>query len=149
MLMLRTITPADITQLVQLEEASQIAPWAELTFQHCFSAGGLGWGIEEQGIFSSFILILIQAGEAHILNVCVHPAYQHQGQGRRLMLHVLEFAKERSAGIAYLEVRVSNRKAISLYEQLGFRQVGERKNYYTSPSGFEDALIFAKDLQAG
>jgi ribosomal-protein-alanine N-acetyltransferase len=42
-----------------------------------------------------------------------------------------------------LEVRVSNRKAIDLYERLGFHSHGLRRGYYTDNR--EDALIMWKD----
>ena len=38
-----------------------------------------------------------------------------------------------------LEVRVSNKAAICLYEKLGFFTVGVRKNFYSKPA--EDAAI--------
>jgi ribosomal protein S18 acetylase RimI-like enzyme len=38
-----------------------------------------------------------------------------------------------------LEVRPSNRSAIALYEEIGFRSYGARKGYY--PDNGEDALI--------
>jgi len=43
----------------------------------------------------------------------------------------------------YLEVRVSNTPAISLYEKLGFRVVGRIPRYY---SDGEDAYIMARPL---
>ena len=42
-----------------------------------------------------------------------------------------------------LEVRVSNRKAIDLYERLGFRSRGLRRGYYTDNR--EDALANAPE----
>ena len=44
-----------------------------------------------------------------------------------------------------LEVRASNVPAISLYEKLGFYEVGRRKNYYRNPR--EDALIMRKEWE--
>jgi ribosomal-protein-alanine N-acetyltransferase len=41
----------------------------------------------------------------------------------------------------YLEVRDSNFGAQALYEKLGFRRVGLRKNYYHNP--VEDAVVMA------
>lgn len=48
-----------------------------------------------------------------------------------------------TVAVAMLEVRVSNGAAIALYDQLGFKQVGRRKQYY--PDG-EDAILMNKDL---
>ena len=42
-----------------------------------------------------------------------------------------------------LEVRVSNRKAIGLYENAGFRITGVRRGYYTDNR--EDAYVMWKD----
>jgi ribosomal-protein-alanine N-acetyltransferase len=43
-------------------------------------------------------------------------------------------------------VRRSNSHAISLYQKMNFHLVGERKEYYPTLSGYEDALVFAKRL---
>ena len=49
------------------------------------------------------------------------------------------------ANALFLEVRAGNVAAIQLYENLGFNQVGERPNYYATPWGREDALVYALD----
>ena len=46
-----------------------------------------------------------------------------------------------------LEVRVSNQPAITLYEKLGFSQVGRRRNFYENPR--EDAFIMTKFFRKG
>ena len=53
--------------------------------------------------------------------------------------------KNRGSHALMLEVRASNAPAIALYEKLGFRQVGCRKNYYRNPK--EDALILRKEWE--
>ena len=68
----------------------------------------------------------VAVGEAHVLNVCVEPDMQGQGLGRKLLERMLTVARERHADTAYLEVRVSNERAIALYESMGFREVGHR-----------------------
>jgi ribosomal-protein-alanine N-acetyltransferase len=78
--------------------------------------------------------------------VCVAHAHQHQGWGRKLLTHAIQYAKQHGAGIVYLEVRRSNTKAISLYRKESFYLIGERKGYYPTVAGQEDALIFAKSL---
>jgi len=40
-----------------------------------------------------------------------------------------------------LEVRVSNTAAIGLYRQLGFTDIGLRRDYYSAKDGREDAML--------
>lgn len=76
--------------------------------------------------------------EAHITLLGILPAHQRQGLGRWLLLNLLEDAWERGMSRATLEVRISNQRAIDLYESLGFAALGTRKRYYHDG---EDALI--------
>ena len=46
----------------------------------------------------------------------------------------------------FLEVRPSNINAIALYENMGFNEIGVRKNYYEAVGGREDGLMFALAL---
>lgn len=148
--MLRALTKEDLSELVSIEAATQISPWSEEVFKRCQEVGSIGWVAEQSGQVIGFIIVMFQAPDAHILNLCVHPDYQHQGIGQQLLEKALNTAKEQGIGVAYLEVRISNRKAINLYKKMGFSQVGERKDYYTdqTQTGHENALVFAKDLQA-
>lgn len=93
-----------------------------------------------------FIIISLTIEECHILNLCVDREFQHQGWGRKLLEHALNHARKHGIGIAYLEVRRSNSRAISLYKKMKFHLVGERKGYYPTVAGNEDALIFAMSL---
>ncbi|MEB3290010.1 MAG: ribosomal protein S18-alanine N-acetyltransferase [Leptolyngbya sp.] len=76
--------------------------------------------------------------EAHITLLGILPAHQRQGLGRWLLLHLLGDARNRGMSRATLEVRLSNQRAIDLYESLGFTALGQRKRYYRDG---EDALI--------
>lgn len=144
--MLRQQTETDLPQILIIESLTQIAPWTTETFERCWQAGYPGWIIEQDKKIIGFIIATFNVGETHILNLCVHPDYQRKGFGKELLLHVLKEAKTRGVGIAFLEVRRSNRNAIALYQKMHFIQVAERKNYYPSTHGREDALVFAKDL---
>ncbi len=81
--------------------------------------------------------------EMHINNVAIRPAYRGRGLGTALMHHVLETTHRLGARRATLEVRASNVHARRLYDRLGFRQAGLRRNYYSHP--VEDALILWRD----
>ena len=66
--------------------------------------------------------------------------------GRLFVRQCLQRAKVAGAEVVHLEVRPSNKIAISLYESLGFVQVGRRKHYYPADVGREDALLLSHSL---
>ncbi|RDI38445.1 ribosomal protein S18-alanine N-acetyltransferase [Aquicella lusitana] len=144
--MLRTFFKSDLPQIVAIEQAVHIAPWTEETFKACFQSGHHCFVVELDKKIIGFAISSAHSGECHVLNIGIAREYQHQGWGRKLLQHLLQQAKREGAGIAYLEVRRSNTRAISLYRKMHFHLVGERKNYYPTVSGQEDALVFAKSL---
>ena len=79
-----------------------------------------------------------------MMNVAVHPEYRRKGIAEALILALSEGLKQRDNVCLTLEVRASNVPAITLYDKLGFHQVGRRPNYYRNPK--EDALILRKSL---
>lgn len=144
---LRTLTESDLSQLLAIEVAAQASPWSQETFERCFQLDGRGWVIEQAaGKIIGFILVLVQAGECHILNIGIEPSQQRQGHGFHLLTHALTEVKKQNVEIAYLEVRCSNENAIALYKKIGFKKIGERKNYYLMAEGREDAWVFAQHL---
>ena len=75
----------------------------------------------------------------------VHPDARGQGIATRLILALVEDLKKQGSHCLTLEVRASNQNAISLYQKLGFSQIGRRPNYYRNPK--EDALILRKEWE--
>ena len=91
----------------------------------------------EDGDLAGYYAYMHVLDEVHILNIAVLPAYQGRGLGRKMMEHLLSSVPVDTVGVT-LEVRVSNLRAIRLYESLGFRRAGIRKGYYNG----EDAVIY-------
>lgn len=85
--------------------------------------------------------------EVHLLNVAVDPAHRRQGHARALLIHLLAFAERHRCRYVTLEVRRHNRAARALYDDLGFRAVGVRPNYYIQDR--EDAIVMTLDLAEG
>ena len=77
--------------------------------------------------------------EAHVTNLSVHPDYRNQKLAHRLLLTSIDECYREKIKYITLEVRVSNEKAIHLYEKFGFKSLGMRKKYYQDNN--EDALI--------
>lgn len=82
------------------------------------------------------------AGDAQIMNVAINKHYQGKGYSNILMNKMIEEAVKRNLDTMSLEVRVSNEKAINLYEKYNFEIQGRRKNYYQDNK--EDAYIMWK-----
>ena len=86
-------------------------------------------------------------GEAEILSFGVLPEFRRQALARMMLHDITRRIAGMGARILFLDVAVTNVAARSLYENSGFRPVGERKNYYPLPDGHsEDALILRRDL---
>lgn len=81
-------------------------------------------------------------GDAQIMNVAVTPQFQGRKIGDILMKAMIEEAQKRKLETMSLEVRVSNEKAINLYQKYDFEIQGRRKNYYQDNN--EDAYIMWK-----
>ena len=79
----------------------------------------------------------------HVMNVAVDPDFQRRGIATRLLERLFELTRDDQRRGYTLEVRVSNRDAIALYENLGFVRQGIRRAYYTDNR--EDALIMWRD----
>lgn len=151
--MIRPWTPHDINRLLEIEEAVHVSPWDRDTFLMCMQQKYLVYVATKQSdinareVIIGFAVLSVYAEECHILNLSVALAHQRQGIGKMLLTHALQQAeKNHQAKVAFLEVRRSNTRAIKLYQQLGFEQVAERKNYYPGPHEPEDALILVKLL---
>jgi len=102
--------------------------------------------VDASGRISGYCIMSIAAGEAHLLNLCVHPSCQRLGFGRQLLVDALGRARHAGVATVFLEVRPSNAIAISLYRSLGFKLIGRRPSYYQATTGREDAVIFAAQL---
>lgn len=145
-LRLRAMRWEDLPFVLQVEYLAYEFPWTEGIFRDCLRAGYCCRILEDKGRFAGHGVMAVAVGECHLLNVCIHPHYQRRGLGRQLLVHLLDVARKGHARVALLEVRRSNRAAYALYSELGFNEIGLRKNYYPGRHGREDALILARDL---
>ena len=81
--------------------------------------------------------------EADVQTIAVAPRSQGRGLGRELLDALVVEAERRGCSQLFLEVRVDNDRAISLYERTGFERQGRRAGYYGDGI---DALILRRRL---
>jgi len=77
--------------------------------------------------------------EVQISNIAISPDYRQLGVGEVVLMQILHEVQRKGAEFVFLEVRPSNQAARSLYDKLGFKILGLRKEYYRNPS--EDAIV--------
>jgi len=143
---IRPLAMADLDTVMDIESHAYDFPWTQGIFRDCLRVGYCCWCYENDGLIQGYGVMSVAAGESHILNITVRPESQRQGIGGKLMKHFLQLARRHNADIAMLEVRPSNLSAISLYEKMGFNEIGVRRNYYPADEGREDALLLALSL---
>lgn len=138
----------DLDAVVVVETRSYAFPWTRGVFADCLESGYECWLLmfPRQDALAGHAILNVAAGESHLLNVCVLREHRGRGLGRMLVDHVLKRARVRGAERAFLEVRPTNRSAIALYESMGFKGIGIRKNYYPATRGHEDAQVMALEL---
>jgi ribosomal-protein-alanine N-acetyltransferase len=145
---IRAMEHGDLDAVLANEFTGYDFPWTRGVFTDCLEAGNQCWVLEDAGELVGHAVVTVGAGEAHLLNVCIRADRQGKGFGRRLVLHALHAARQAGADALFLEVRPSNQVAARLYDSLGFREVGIRKDYYPAPIGHEDARVLVIDLES-
>lgn len=143
---IRSMRPADLRAVAGVERTAYDYPWSRGIFRDCLLAGYYSFVLDIDGAVTGHAIMSIAAGEAHILNICVHPDVQRMGYGRRLLHALLVKAEEAEAKKVFLEVRPSNAVALALYRSVGFEKVGVRPAYYQAANGREDAVVLASRL---
>jgi [ribosomal protein S18]-alanine N-acetyltransferase len=144
---LRPMHEAYLPQVMDIERRAYAFPWTEGIFRDCLNVGYSAWVVVSPADeVLAYAMMSMAVGEAHVLNLCVEPAYHQQGLGRFLLVHLQELAQAAGMDIMLLEVRKSNAAAIALYQGMGFHKLGVRKAYYPAREGSEDALLLGYNL---
>ena len=135
-----------VAQVAALEKLCFSDPWSENSVAHEVTNKLAYWLVALEGdTVVGYIGSQTVMEETDMMNVAVHPDYRRKGIAEALVNGLVEALKERGSHCLTLEVRASNEPAKSLYEKLGFSQIGRRPNYYRNPR--EDALILRKEWE--
>ena len=142
------LVPADRSHLegvLAIERACFERPWSEQTFADTLynDAVSLVVAQGEDGTVLGYAELSVILDEGCLEKIAVAPQYRRQGVAEELLGAFLRFGRANLAFIT-LEVRESNAPAIALYEKLGFKQVGRRKNYYAEVQ--EDAILMTVEF---
>jgi ribosomal-protein-alanine N-acetyltransferase len=86
-------------------------------------------------------LTLVKKG--HVVSIAVLPEHRSKGLGKLLVERALMGMKEYKVKEGYLEVRVSNISAITLYKKLEFRVARKMDHYYKDG---ENAYVMVRKI---
>lgn len=134
------MTEADCEKTELLMKECFSVPWSVEGLKEMFYTEGYCSFIAKEGKeIIGYVGMKMVLDEADITNVAVLPSCRKKGIAGKLLTQLLDEAKRQKLHSIYLEVRTSNVAAITLYEHAGFKEVGQRKNYYDNPR--EDAKL--------
>lgn len=134
-----------LNPLMEIERSGQQHPWTEGQMLDSMRSGHqvesvraqlpgspmVGFWVGMQGVY-----------EVHLLNIAVHHQWRQQGVARYMLHRLATWAVHQQAQAIWLEVRVSNQRAIEVYRKAGFEEIAVRPRYYpVNMNQREDALI--------
>lgn len=137
----------DVDRIYEIEKLAYPFPWTRGIFEDCFRVGYHCFGLQIGRDLAGYTIFSHAAGESHLLNLCIHPDWQHRGFGSLLLEFAINHVARIESVAMFLEVRESNPRATALYENRGFKIIGRRRSYYEAGSGREDAIVMRLELK--
>lgn len=144
--LIRRLGMADVDKIFEIEQLAYPFPWTRAIFVDCMRVGCACFGLQIGKDLAGYSIFSWAAGEAHLLNLCVHPDWQHRGYGSLLLEYTINQVARLESDSIFLEVRASNPRAATLYINRGFKVIGERKAYYQAGEKREDAIVMSLKL---
>jgi ribosomal-protein-alanine N-acetyltransferase len=136
----------DIEDVVTIERSSYGFPWTTEVFRACIQVGYHCSVLEVEHKIGGYTVMAMEAGAAHLLNLCIAPTLRGRRLGRAALQYVVAVTRAKEVKRICLEVRLTNAIAQRLYRSAGFTPIGRRTNYYQAEGGYEDAIVLALEL---
>lgn len=140
-----------LSAVLAAEQSAYAHPWSQANFIDALRSGYQSQLLLADDVLLGYFVAMKGVDEVHLLNITVAPDYQRQGWARVMLDALALWSRGQGAQWLWLEVRASNRRAMHVYENQGFRRVGLRKGYY--PNGGragtaerEDAVVMSLRL---
>jgi ribosomal-protein-alanine N-acetyltransferase len=136
-LLVRDCRRKDLSAILKIEKVSFPDPWGKNLIERELSLPFSKFIVAKVDRKVAGYLIAWIAGDSCELNrIAVAPRMRNRGIGKRLLYELIDYCKNRNVKEIFLEVRESNLRAISFYENYGFEKISERRNYYCEEKAF-------------
>lgn len=141
---IREMTTRDLNEVMVIEQATFASSWPRDIFQQILeNNNGHGYILTLKKEIIGYICILKKGNAIHLANFALKEEYRNKGMGTKFLQQIIDSVSG-DFDFIYLEVRKSNKKAIKLYENFGFKIYQIIADYYLKPK--EDALLMVKLL---
>jgi len=141
---IRPLRLADLTEVETIEQRAYQTPWSRSMFaSELAKSTSICLGAFEGESLIGYVVNSRYVDAWHIMNLAVDMPYRGHGVARRLLDELFATTESDAMRGYTLEVRVSNDRAIRLYEAAGFTITGVRRGYYTDNR--EDAYVMWRD----
>jgi ribosomal-protein-alanine N-acetyltransferase len=152
---LEEMRSSDLPEVCMIEQAVYALPWTTGNFIDSLGAGHAAMvlraapaGAKGHGQLLGYFLAMQGAGEMHLLNIAVAPAWQGRNLAQRMLDELCRQGRQAHCEQIWLEVRQGNAHARRVYRRYGFAEVGVRPAYYPVLQGpREDAVLMSLALQ--
>ena len=141
-----TATPQDLDAVVSLDHRAFEFPWSREDFEGSLKFGHQFLLVKEGETLLAAAVYMQIFEQSELLTISVDPSHQGKGYGKLILNEVMARLAANGAESLFLEVRVSNDRARSLYSGAGFEEISRRKGYYPTRDGREDAIVMQKLL---
>lgn len=143
---IRAMGKLDIKRICELERELFSSPWSQedLLYEIAENPFAQYYILEKNETIIGYVGLWLIDEQCQITTIGIDKQFQRQGYACQLLDFVFEKGKKQGCTNINLEVRVSNHKAIALYEKYGFQSVTLRKDYYAD---HEDAYLMIRELE--
>ena len=145
-LIIENFSEPHLNEVFSIECNSNPTPWKIDTFKQVLEVRTMSFVIKDENKIIAFCIASKVLEECHLQNISVIDGFRNQGLGTYVIEVLIGRAKIFGLKVIFLEVRESNKVAISFYKKLNFKKVGRREGYYKKDSGRESALLMSLAL---
>ncbi len=145
-LIIENFSESHLDEVFSIESNSNPTPWKIDTFKQVLEVRTMSFVIKDENKIIAFCIASKALDECHLQNISVIDGFRNQGLGTYVIEVLIGRAKIFGLKVIFLEVRESNKVAISFYKKLNFKEVGRREGYYKKDSGRESALLMSLAL---
>ncbi|MEN3046222.1 MAG: ribosomal protein S18-alanine N-acetyltransferase [Candidatus Hydrothermales bacterium] len=137
----------DLPEILKIEREVFPDPWSIYSFIYELkNPANYFTVLELDGMIIGYLIAGEYEKSYHLKNIAVRKNFQSMGYGKILLEDLIKKAKRELKSYIFLEVRVTNERAIKFYEKFGFKKVRLIRGYYSfKEDAYEYLLKLNKD----